>query len=178
MKLKDIWYQYENDPDNEENTQLLCQKIQLFAKKVIHRFKINNPCLSYEDLLQQAYICFYDIIPQYDPRRGSLEGFFLTSFRNHIISLLRKQPRNVSFRDTEDTTPNQLELLLVDEFDRELDTLLTKDESDMYNDYLKVGNFDYKEIAKEENISDNEAKWLMDSTINKIRMHLKERKLI
>jgi RNA polymerase sigma factor (sigma-70 family) len=146
----------------------------------LRRFKIGNPFLSYEDLLQQAYICFFDIIPEYDPKKGSLEGFFLLSFRRHVIDLLRKMPPKFSYlKDVEDNTPNPLDILIIQEsnkeIDKELSTILSEDENEMYNKYLKQGIFDYIEIAEEEGMSADDAKWLMDAVINKLRQHLEKK---
>jgi hypothetical protein len=56
-----------------------------------------------------------------------------------------------------------------------LSTILSEDENEMYNKYLKQGIFDYIEIAEEEGMSADDAKWLMDAVINKLRQHLEKK---
>jgi len=172
MKLVDLWNEYEKDPNDKEAEEVLCQRIQMFAKKVLGRFRVNNPTLSYEDLLQQAYICFLEIMPKYDPERGTLEGFFLLSFRKHIIGLLRKLPRSVPFRDRNGGLPSPLDILIAQEFNKEVENLLSETESYLYNSYLKEGIFSYKSIATEEKTDENSVRWLIDSIGNKIRQFL------
>jgi len=172
MKLIDLWNEYEKDPNDKEAEEALCQRIQMFAKKVLGRFRVNNPTVSYEDLLQQAYICFLEIIPKYVEDRGTLEGFFLLSYRKHIINFLRKLPRSVPFRDTEGDYSNPLDILIAREFDNEVRCLLTETETYVYDSYLKEGIFSYKEIAEEEKTEEDTVRWIVDSIGNKIRQFL------
>lgn len=168
MKLSDIWYEYEKNPTDVEIAKLLQQKIQMLAKVVLNDFRINNHVVSYEDLLQQAYLCFFDfVVPQYDPERGSLEGLFMTSFRHHVIYIFRDLVRSAICADVIDDTPNALEILLAIEFDKEVRSLLDDSEQKLY-EYLVTGNFDFKEIAQEEGTDEKTVRDIATSITNKV----------
>jgi len=171
MKLFQLWEEYQKNP-NFENSKLLCRRINEFARKVLSRFRINNPTVSYEDLLQQAFVCFYELIDVYDPKRGTLEGFFMLVYRRHVIKILKGLPYTVPYRDSEDDSPNPLELLLVCELEMKIESLLSEPESHIYNTYLKEGVLDYKEIAKIENKDANTIMWVINEIGNKIRQYL------
>ena len=171
MKLLHLWEEYQKNPNNE-NSKLLCRKINEFARKVLSRFRINNPTVSYEDFLQQAYVVFYETVGLYDSNRGTLEGFFMLLYRRHIIKILKGLPYTVPYKDREDNSPNPLEILIANEFDTEIESLLSESESYVYNTYLKEGVFDCKEIAAEEKEDVNIVKWVIDAIGNKIRKYL------
>lgn len=150
MKLRKLWNEYEKNP-SYENEKLLCNRIRMLAKTVLKRFRIYSVVLSYEDLMQQAFVCFFECV-RYCEDTIPLQGFFIVSFRNHVINSFRDD--NISFvlDDIPDEELDALEVLIRQEnegeFIRNIQSLLHSDvERFIFEAFVLKGETNYKKIV-------------------------------
>ena len=174
-RLYQLWSQYCECPEDEDVNEELCKQIEKHARRVLKEYKlysINGD--TYEDLIQSAFVCFFNIAPKHKQTHGSLEGFFIYSFRGDLIKKF-KRPELVLFREFSDAVDwkrSPLDVLLQDELNTEIEELLNFSELKVLNTYLKEGITDYEKIAEEEGVDEEEVMWTIDSLRDKIRQHL------
>ena len=165
MKLIKLWNAYEAHPNDVRVHDRLCKKIRIYASIVLKKLRVDYNLVSYEDLVQEAYICFFDIVGDYEPEKGSLDNFFLTYYKWYVIKLLDSIYEGPFFvryaeEEIEDATPSVVDLLLAQEMDEGLNELFTGEiENMLYNEFLKHGIADHELIMKEL----EEEGWELDS---------------
>ena len=184
--LYQLWRQYNDNPDDEVNSDILCKRVRKFARIVLRRFKINYTFVPYEDLMQLSFLCFFKIAPVYKEGTGSLEGYFIYSFTNEVAEFI-KSSSFVRYRDGSniiDDTQNPLDRLISDELGKEIENLLSTKELYLLNTYLKEGIYDYGQIARATNkdpeatilgieyTTEEDVKWTEASIRNKIAKYL------
>ena len=169
--LHQLWRQYCDNPNDYEISDILCKRVRKFARIVIRRFKINFATVPYEDLMQLAFVCFFNVAPGYKEGAGTLEGYFIYSFNSEVIKFI-KNTRFYGYRGKNnivDDTQNPLDCLIFDELNREIEDLLSSTELWVLNTYLKEGIYD-------ERTAENEVRWVVASIRNKIKQYLDREK--
>ncbi len=172
--LHQLWRQYNDNPDDEVISDILCKRVRKFARIVLRRFKINYTFVPYEDLMQLAFLCFFKIAPIYKEGTGSLEGYFIYSFTNEVSAFI-KSSTSIRYRDTSnilDDAQNPLDRLIFDELNKEIEELLSFVELNVLNTYLKEGIYDLAYIAKKEHTTEDAVKWTIATIQDKITQYL------
>ncbi len=173
--LYQLWSQYCECPEDDDVNEELCKRIEKHARRVLKEYKLYSiDGNTYEDLVQSAFVCFFRIAPKYKKTHGTLEGFFIYSFRADLIKKF-KRPELVLFREFSDAVDwkrSPLDILLQDELSKEIEGLLNFSELYVLNTYLKEGITDCESIAEAESVSEEEVIWTIDSLRDKIRKYL------
>ncbi len=165
--LHQLWRQYNDNPDDEVISDTLVKRVRKFARIVLRRFKINYTFVPYEDLMQLAFLCFFNIAPIYREGTGSLEGYFIYSFGNEVAEFIKSSTflRYRGSTNIVDDAQNPLDRLVFDELSKEIEALLTTTELWVLNTYLKEGIYD-------ERTAENDVKWAVASIRDKISRYL------
>lgn len=173
-KLRRQWEQYCDNPSDEENAEQLCKGIRKYARIVLADIKFNRRAFAEEDLLQLAYLCFFEKAKDHDKKKGTLEGFFIRAFRNDLIDMLRaaRLLYHGDYSRVVDDSQNPIEELMFKELNEEIEHILSAEELHILNNYMKKGITDYKTIAELESVSEQEVEWAISSTRMKISQHL------
>ena len=179
MKLYDLWIKYKQAPDNTKLERRLCKKIHLFAKIVLRQFKLHSVTMSYEDLLQEAFVCFFSIAAGYNPERSAMEYYFMQCFRRHVGKQLGAQPHHVPLEEDGlvDDAPTPEDSVIGVELENIIyDTLTDENELYLFSTYLREGVSDISEIAKLEiaagfAVDEKQIQHVLD----KLRQRLRER---
>lgn len=173
--LSQLWERYCENPEDEKATKELRNRIEKHARRILKEYKLYEiDGNTYEDLIQQAFACFFEIVHGHDANKGTLAGFFIYSFRSNLIKII-KRPKLVVYGESYDAVDwkrTPLDNLLFEEVNREIEQLLSVEELNVLNQYLKEGITDYNKIAELEGVSVNDVKWAVDSMQNKIRQYL------
>ena len=169
--IHQLWQQYCDDPENEEITEALCERVRKFARIVLKRIKINYKLTPYEDLMQLAFACFFHIALVYKEGAGTLEGYFIYSFNNEVTRFIKssKPFMRSSTNDIIDDAYNPLSLMLTGELHTEIEVILSEEELRILDTYLKEGIHDYDYIAEVEQTTINDIKWIISAIQIKVR---------
>lgn len=175
--LYQLHQQYCENPKDEEISDLLCKRIRKYARIVLKRFRLDYTYITYEDFMQLAIACFFHIAPKYKKEKGTLEGYFIYSFRSEVIDNIQDSGaiKYQSKTDMVDCTLNALDSLIFDELSNEIEDILTTEELRILNTYLKEGEHNYERIARIEMSTPEKAKWAIDTIRNKIRQYLNDK---
>ena len=161
MKLEELLEEYNKDPTNE-SAHRLCNRIKMFARIVLKNFNLKYLSHSYEDLIQQAYACFFTIVDSYDKDKASLETFFMNSYKNHVIDLFRSNQQYLTQGDfIEGFISNSVGILeklvqeeKTEEFLAEMDALFTnRAERYIYDNHISQYKVNYRNIVKEDKVN-------------------------
>ena len=172
--LHQLWKQYQDNPDDEVISDTLVKRVRKFARIVLRRFKINYSVVLYEDLMQLAFLCLFNIAPIYREGTGSLEGYFIYSYGNEVAEFIRSSTslRYRSNNNIADYAQNPLDRLVFDELSKEIEGLLSSVELGVLNTYLKEGIYDHAQIAETEGTTEEKVKWTIASIQDKITKYL------
>jgi len=172
--LHQLWKQYNDNPDDEVISDVLCKRVRKFARIVLRRVKIGYTTVIYEDLMQLAFLCFFKIAPVYKEGSGSLEGYFIYSFTNEVSEFI-KSSNFIWYKHADnipDVAQNPLESMIFEELNKEVEDLLSFEELNLLNTYLKEGIYDLSYIAKEEHTTEEDVKWTITAVQDKITKYL------
>lgn len=130
MKVQDI---LKNGKPEEKNYmfELVFDRFQFFIKKQISNLFVAN--MDREDLMQEATMCFYNSILNYDIDRGAFIFFTRTYIQRNIWSLISKSRRH---------TKNNITFVSIDSFSNE-------ENKNNYDDHL------YYQMTDNVNIEDS-----------------------
>jgi len=98
MKTLDTIYNAYTKYGTPELEQKLCGRAKRLATIVLKQFKIYPYHQNFEDYLQTAYVVLWEVLPEYNPNVGRLEGFFMVSFKYKMINLIRGEREDVKYR--------------------------------------------------------------------------------
>lgn len=117
MQVQDI---LKNGAPEEKNYmfELVFDRFQFFIKKQISNLFVAN--MDREDLMQEATMCFYNSILNYDIERGAFIFFTRTYIQRNIWSLISKSRKH---------TKNNITFVSIDSFSNE-------DNKNNYDDHL------------------------------------------
>lgn len=130
MEVQDI---LKNGKPEEKNYmfELVFDRFQFFIKKQISNLFVAN--MDREDLMQEATMCFYNSILNYDIDRGAFIFFTRTYIQRNIWSLISKSRRH---------TKNNITFVSIDSFSNE-------ENKNNYDDHL------YYQMTDNVNIEDS-----------------------
>lgn len=130
MQVQDI---LKNGKPEEKNYmfELVFDRFQFFIKKQISNLFVAN--MDREDLMQEATMCFYNSILNYDIDRGAFIFFTRTYIQRNIWSLISKSRRH---------TKNNITFVSIDSFSNE-------ENKNNYDDHL------YYQMTDNVNIEDS-----------------------
>lgn len=163
--LDSIWNEYETTKTQDIEYKL-CKRIEKLAAIVLKSLGVKRYHKYYDDYLQTAYVQFFTIIPNFDPKKGKLEGYFMVSYKHEIIKLLKLYTEEmketlISGEPIDIETPANL--VLAADLERKIEESLTEEERYLYHTYLKIGERDTKFIASKEDEEEIIIKWAIDS---------------
>jgi DNA-directed RNA polymerase specialized sigma subunit len=172
-RLDKIWarYELEKTPGAEDS---LCHQVRKLANIVLKQISVNKSHRLYDDLIQRAYIVFFELVPKHDPKLNSLDGYFMAAYRKDMIKLLNDEVYFDGFRDKEDDSMNPEGLLLVSEMESYMRDFLDKDEWYIFDNYMRSENYTVEEIAEEEGREVHEIHWVIATLRTKVRHWLKD----
>lgn len=129
MTIQDI---LKNGKPEEKNYifELVFEKFKFFIKKQISGLYVAN--MDREDLMQEATMCFYNSILNYDINRGAFIFFTRTYIQRNIWSLISKSRKH---------TKNNISFVSIDTFSKE-------ENKNNYDDHL------YYQMSDNTNIED------------------------
>lgn len=129
MQVQDI---LKNGATDEKNYmfELVFERFQFFIKKQISNLFVAN--MDREDLMQEATMCFYNSILNYDIERGAFIFFTRTYIQRNIWSLISKSRKH---------TKNNITFVSIDSFSNE-------ENKNNYDDHL------YYQMTDNVNIED------------------------
>ena len=144
------------EPDNMDHISVLIRRyMPMIRKRAAH---YANFSISADDLSQEAQLAFIKAVEKYDSSRDSVfSAYVFSCVNNRIISVLRKINAVGSGEELCDevSAPDEMsdpESIYVErEFYKEISSLLTQRELDIFKAYLDGAT--YKEIAAELGIS-------------------------
>jgi len=166
MNLTAIYKVYKKDP-NDEISKKLCARIKKLARIVLYQFKIKNMSRLYEDLIQTAYLCFFELLDTYDPDKGSLDGYFMTAFKRDVIDSLNEM-YFYEYEEVADDSLNPEGFLLANELEKHMKEFLTEQEFAIFDVYMRNENYTIEEIAEEENMPLYQAKAIVANIRRKV----------
>ena len=174
MTLDKLYEQFCIEKDSKlERT--LCNRVSKLAAIVLKQFKIYPYHQNYEDYMQTAHLVFWEILAEFDPNIGKLEGFFMVSFKHQMIDLIKAEAEENKLRaDIDvDTLTNDLttyDMYYVKELETRLDdaqvellyaiadrNLCISDFNNPRSNHLEI-QVAYEELSREFNVSTTEVK--------------------
>lgn len=190
-KVQDI---FKNGAPEEKNYmfELVFERFQFFIKKQISNLFVAN--MDREDLMQEATMCFYNSILDYDINRGAFIYFTRKYIQRNIWSLISKSRKHVknnitfvsidsfSNEDSKNNYDDHLYYQMTDNVNVE-DTIVTKEQTmDCLNQmeeilterekiamYLYLKKASYEEIAEMCGISEKS----VDNSLHRAKSKLK-----
>jgi hypothetical protein len=157
-------YKKERTPELED---MLCHKLERLASIVLKQFRVPKYDDYHEEYLQSAYLLFFELLDSYDSDKGSLDGYYMVSFKWKIIDMMkergqaRREAGVVLSEDIMDESTPYNHALVIDLVDK------LKDELDMGElvvfSYVYNGISCAKAIAKHENITQQEVEWMLEN---------------
>lgn len=157
MKTLDSIYKEYTTERTPEIEEILCKRIEKLAGIVLSKFKIRKKDSHdrYEEYMQQAYLLFFELLETFDPNVGKLEGYFMVSFKWHLIEAIKDRLYREGgiFLVGEEVLDekNPYNMLLVDDLVEKLYNSLTKNQQ-IVATYMLIGIRDAEEIARLEDV--------------------------
>lgn len=159
--LDQLWESYTNGDRSEELAKKLYSRIKKMARIVLRQLCIHPFDQHYDDYVQDACVKFFELTTTFDPEKGKLEGYFITSFRHDMSRELRRrkmEDNNVSLHpNIASNEPTPYSNVAVSDFIEKIYPLLNEKEQ-MLMSYFLDGLDDLHEIACEEDMSVDDLK--------------------
>lgn len=151
--LDQIWEACSEHGFTDELSRKLYNRIKKMARIVLRQLCILPFDKYYDDYMQDACVKFFELIDTFDPNKGKLEGYFITSFRHDMARELKRrriEDSNLSLHpNIASKEPTPYSNVAVSDFITKLTPLLNDDER-MMMAYFLDGIDDLQQIAIEE----------------------------
>jgi len=157
--LDQIWEACTTNGFTEELSRKLYSRIKKMARIALRQLCVLPFDSYYDDYMQDACVKFFELIDTFDPDKGKLEGYFITSFRHDMARELKRrrvEDNNLSIHpNIASNEPTPYSNVAVSDFIEKITPLLTSDEETLMS-YFLDGIDDLHDIACEEGKSVDE----------------------
>lgn len=156
MKTLDAIYRaYQKHGTHELETKL-CRRAKKLAAIVLKQFRLHPYHQNYEDYMQTAFLVLWEILPEYDPKVGRLEGFFMVSFKHRMINIIKSEIEEKKLRsdvdvDTLSNSETIFDLYYIKELQETINKLLSEGERRLF-DFFHTNGHNIKEINRSDNV--------------------------